>query len=177
MKNSYSKAIKCIAWSLLLTTFHITLSGIDFLPDWVGYILLYKAIEPVGRYQPSAMLLKPFATVLIIHSVIFRFLKPMGFAGGGYAINLIVAVIYMYLYFQLLTDIYHTAEQLNMDSGGFIPVLRNITTVTYTIVFILSNTGGNIYLIYAAGIVNIIMKIALSLHLFDHSSDAAEREM
>ncbi|MBR4036373.1 MAG: hypothetical protein IKJ05_06570 [Oscillospiraceae bacterium] len=177
MKNDYAKAIKQVAWSLLITTFHLTIAGFDLLPAWVGYIMVYKALEPISRYQPTAKLLKPFAMVLIIDSIIFWFLKPMGITGGIYVINLIAAVIYIYLHFQLLTDIYHTVEQFNMDSGGLIPVLRNITTVTYAIVFVTSNVGGNIYVMYAAGIVNIVMKVALSLHLFDHGNNALETDM
>lgn len=177
MRNEYSKAIRQVAWSLLITTFHLTIAGFDLLPAWMGYIMVYRALDPISRYQPTAKLLKPFAMVLIIDSAIFWFLKPMGITGGIYVLNLIAAVIYIYLHFQLLTDIYHTVEDFNMDSGGLIPVLRNITTVTYAIVFVASNVGGNIYVIYAAGIVNIVMKTALSLHMFDHSNDAMERDM
>ncbi|MBQ6851363.1 MAG: hypothetical protein IJN77_10040 [Oscillospiraceae bacterium] len=177
MTNDYSKAVKHVAWAMLLGTFHITVSGLDFLPDWVGYIMIYKALTPISRYRPTANLLKPFAAVLVVFELVNRVMKLFGMSVALYAINLIIAVVYIYLNFQLMTDIYHTAQLFNMNSGHFIPVLRNITTVTYAMVFVVSNAGGHQYVIIAAAAVNIVMKLALIVHLLGHSNDAGQRDM
>lgn len=115
--------------------------------------------------------------MLVVFELVNRVMKLFGMSVALYAINLIIAVVYIYLNFQLMTDIYHTTQLFNMNSGHFIPVLRNITTVTYTIVFVVSNAGGHQYVIIAAAAVNIVMKLALIVHLLGHSNDAGQRDM
>lgn len=177
MTNDYSKAIKNIVWAMVLGTFHVNLFGLDFLPDWVGYIMIYKSLSPISKFQPTANLLKPLVIALAVFELINWFAKPMGIVAGNYTVVLIIAVIYVYMNFQLLTDIYHTAQMFNMDSGNMIPILRNITTVTYTAVFVVNNTGGHQYVILAAAVVNIVMKLVLIVHLLGHSQDAGQKDL
>ncbi len=171
MNTDYSKAIKNVAWSVILTTYHINIGALDVLPDWLGCILLYKAIEPIARFQASANLLKNFSIILIADSVVATVLKLFNLSIDIYIYSVIISVIHIYLNFQLLTDIWHIVDRYNLDSGGLIPLLRNITTVTFTITFVLSSVGGNIFVIYAAAIVNIVMKTSLAIHLFNHAAD------
>ena len=171
MNIDYPKAIKNVAWSVVLSTFHINIGVFDILPDWLGYILLFSAVKTISDVQPTAGLLKPFALVIIADSILDTVLKFMGISMGIYVYNLVISVIYIYIYFQILTDIWHTAENYNTETGWLIPPLRNITTVTHTIAFVLMSMEGNIYVIMAAAVVNIVMKTRLAFHLFSHAKD------
>ncbi len=171
MNIEYPKAIKNVAWSIILSTFHINIGVFDILPDWLGYILLFSAVKAISDVQPTAGLLKPFAVIIIADSILDTVLKFMGTSVGIYVYNLVISVIYIYIYFQILTDIWHTASHCNTDTGWLIPPLRNITTVTHTIAFVLMSMEGNSYVIIAAAVVNIVMKTRLAFHLFSHAND------
>lgn len=171
MNTEYPKAIKNVAWSVILSTFHINIGVFDVLPDWLGYILLLSAVKTISEIQSSASLLKPFAVVMIADSILDTVMKLMNITAGIYVYNLVVSVIYIYVYFQILTDIWHTVTEYGTETGWLIPPLRNITTVTHTIAFVLLSTGGNKYIIMAAAVVNIIMKTRLAFHLFSHAQD------
>ena len=171
MNIDYPKAIKNVAWSVVLSTFHINIGVFDILPDWLGYILLFSAVKTISDVQPTAGLLKPLALVIIADSILDTVLKFMGISMGIYVYILVISVIYNYIYFQILTDIWHTAENYNTETGWLLPPLRNITTVTHTIAFILLSMEGNIYVIMAAAVVNIVMKTRLAFHLFSHAKD------
>ena len=171
MNTEYTKAVRYVAWSIILSTFHINIGVFDILPDWLGYIYLFSAIKIIGRIQPTALLLKPFAIVVIADSILNSVLKGMGVSIGIYLYNLVMAVIYVYIYFQILTDIWHIVETNNTETGQLLPRLRNITTVTHTIAFVMLSMGGNIYVIMAAAVVNVVMKTCLAFHLFSHAKD------
>ena len=171
MDFDYSKAIKNIAWYILLVHYHFNIGSIDVFPDWLGYILLYKAIETIGRIQPSAKLLEKFSIVMIANSVLQIVYKMFDFTPQSYVYGLIMAIIHIYLEFQILTDIWHIAQKYQADSGNKIPMLRNITTFTYTVSFVFLYSDWNVYIIYGAAVINIIMKTYLAFILFVHADD------
>lgn len=171
MVSDYTKAIKNVAWYIVLISYHFNIGSIDILPDWLGYILLYKAIETIGKIQPSANLLKTFSAVMIANSVFQTVCKIFNFTVQSYVYGLVMAVIHIYLDFQILTDIWHTAQECQSASGDKIPMLKNITTFTYTISFIFLYSNWNVYVTYGAAIINLIMKTYLAFVLFTHAED------
>ena len=171
MVSDYSKAIKNVAWYILLVSYHFNIGIIDVLPDWLGYILLYSAVETIGKIQPSAKLLKKFSMIMIADSVFQTVCKIFDFTAQSYVYGLIIAVIHIYLDFQILTDIWHTAQEHQSGSGDKIPLLRNITTFTYTISFVFLYSDWNVYVTIGAAVINIVMKTYLAFVLFIHADD------
>lgn len=171
MVSDYSKAIKNVAWYIVLISYHFNIGSIDILPDWLGYILLYKAIETIGKIQPSARLLKKFSAIMFADSVFRIACKIFDFTMQSYVYGLIIAVIHIYLDFQILTDIWHTAQEYQSASCDKIPMLRNITTFTYTISFVFLYSDWNAYVTIGAAVINIIMKTYLAFVLFSHARD------
>ncbi|MBR5874218.1 MAG: hypothetical protein IKY90_05715 [Oscillospiraceae bacterium] len=171
MATEYSKAVKNIAWYIILVSYHFNIGIIDVLPDWLGYILLYNAVKTIGKIQPSANLLKTFSAVLIADSLFQMICKIFDFSIQSYVYGVIMAIIHIYLDFQILTDIWHTAQKYRIYSGNKIPMLRNITTFTYTVSFVFLYSDWNVYVTYGAAVINIIMKTYLAFILFIHADD------
>ena len=171
MVSDYSKAIKNVAWYILLVSYHFNIGIIDVLPDWLGYILLYSAVETIGKIQPSAKLLKKFSMIMIADSVFQTVCKIFDFTAQSYVYGLMIAVIHIYLDFQILTDIWHTAQEHQSYSGDKIPLLRNITTFTYTISFVFLYSDWNVYVTIGVAVINIVMKTYLAFVLFSHAKD------
>ena len=108
---------------------------------------------------------------MIANSVLQIVYKMFDFTPQSYVYGLIMAIIHIYLEFQILTDIWHTAQKYRAVSGNKIPMLRNITTFTYTVSFVFLYSDWNVYVTYGAAVINIIMKTYLAFILFVHADD------
>ena len=57
-----------IFWGLLFVVLDINLSNIDVIPDFLGYILIYTALNSLEQFHPQFRNAKRFASVMVIVS-------------------------------------------------------------------------------------------------------------
>ena len=169
LDNSLSKAISKVKWAYFLIYVHLKIANIDLLADWWAYIIILGVIPVIAEYEPSAMLLKPMATLLVFTEIAGQIAEFTGM-GFPYTINVIICIMYTYLHFQLITNI-HTAVTDRGCSGGWLLWLRNITVVSHTVYFLFLNLSSNTLMVWLFGIVDLIGCISL---IFSLSGQAAE---
>ena len=125
----------------LLLDFNLNL-GSDFtiplLPNFVGWIFLWRGADILSSARPSLGLLKPFCTALGVCSLT-QFLPALDSLLPGW-LSLFISMLTLYTHFQLLTDL-----ALLADGPGEAPVLarrlrvcRNIDAVLQIAVALLS---------------------------------------
>ena len=65
-----SKAIKQVSTALLFIVYNINIGTINILPNWIGFYLIYKAIQEIGKVERSALLMNKISIFLFIHKYI-----------------------------------------------------------------------------------------------------------
>jgi hypothetical protein len=58
-----------IFWGLLLVVLHIRVGGLELLPDFVGYLLIFKGLGNLSSAHPYFRKARPFALVMIFLSI------------------------------------------------------------------------------------------------------------
>ena len=170
LKTDYPKAVSRVAWWYFLTTYSISIGVLDILPDWWGYILLCLALDGIAAFQPTAKLLRPI-TLLLTAVVILRTVAHLlGNTKEPYIIFAVSAVIYLYIHFQICTNISDTVALLGTEQGSTIALHRDITTVTYTAGVLAEFFAPAGFVYYAAVIIHILSKTVLIFSLWGHSS-------
>ena len=115
-------ALSRIAWAYLLILLNFRINGgLDLLPDWVGYLLIFLAIGMLAGELRDLPLLKPFCVLLGIaegvnwlgvlltgETVLYRF----------YLVYALVICISIYFNFQMLTDVAALVEARNIYAGA-----------------------------------------------------------
>lgn len=129
-------AVKFIAWGYIFIHLDINLGTLNILPNWVGYILLMKALPALSEEETSAALLRPLGTALAVWNFISWLVKLFGITYGSLAVQNIMSVIGyvmiiigMYFHFQLLTNLANAAERYNCSQKDRILRLRAVNTV------------------------------------------------
>lgn len=137
-------ALSRIAWAYLLILLNFRINGgLDLLPDWVGYLLIFIAIGMLAGELRDLPLLKPFCVLLGAASLVDWLALPLSgseLTGRFFLLSALVACVALYFHFQLLTDL-----ALLADGPGNTPVLarrlrvcRNIDAVLQIAVALLS---------------------------------------
>ena len=126
-------AIKSIAWGYILIHLHINLGTIDILPDFAGYLLILGALPVLGQSEPSALLLKPFCTGLVLCNLFTWITALVGITSFGYLPSLLVSIVSLYFHFQLLTNIAAIAKSYDCPQEKSILRLRTIRTIMNTL--------------------------------------------
>lgn len=137
---SFCRALKLIAWGCVFIYLDFNIGTLSILPNWLGYILILKALPILGEREKSADLLKPLGVFLAAWEGILWILNTFGislgtgFAGTGFDVaGYVTAVVVMYFNFQLFTDIANAADSFGCSKSGRILHLRTVNTVLVTI--------------------------------------------
>lgn len=170
------KALSRIAWAYLIILLHLRINGLDLLPDWVGYLLIFLAIGQLSGALRDLPLLKPFCVLLGVVSLVDWLALPLSGAsltGQFFLFSAVITCVSLYFHFQLLTDL-----ALLADGPGEAPVLarrlrmcRNIDTVLQIAITLLSilplpsdetwvQLGGALLLLFGLG-VRVVIAVSL----------------
>lgn len=113
----------------LLLDFNLNL-GSDFtiplLPNFVGWIFLWRGADILSSARPSLGLLRPFCGVLGVYSLT-QFLPALEAAAPGW-LSLLISVMILYTDFQLLTDLAALAQEA-LGEGRRVKRLRTARTL------------------------------------------------
>lgn len=139
-RERFCRALKLIVWGCVLIYLDFNLGTLDILPDWLGYMLILKALPIVGESEKSADLLKPLGIFLAVWEGVLWLINTFGISieaglvGIGFDfVGYITAVVVMYFNFQLFTDIANSAVRFGSIKNGKILRLRTVNTVLATI--------------------------------------------
>lgn len=131
--NNYSKAIKHVSLALFLIVFNFNIGTIDILPDWLGFYLIYKAIQEIGKFESSALLMNKIAFFLFGYHLLEWILNIFGISLDIVSLYLFVNILTLYLYYHLFTSISLICESKKSSYTKIIVQLRNVLTVTHTL--------------------------------------------
>ena len=104
-----------VGYLLIYFNFDLTLGALvlPLLPNFVGWLLLYRAIQGLRTVQPALNLLAPFVKALGVWSL-GQFVPRLAQIAQPYLgwASLVMALVALYFHFQFLTDIAGIAEEL-----------------------------------------------------------------
>ena len=140
----------------LLLDFNLNFNStftIPLLPNFVGWIFLWRGADILSSARPSLGLLRPFCGVLGVYSLT-QFLPALEAAAPGW-LTLLLSVISLYTDFQLLTDLAALAEEM-LDDGELAKRLRTSRTL-----FLLGQTAMYCYdlVLQAMGLVVLLLAV------------------
>ena len=122
-------AISLIAWGYLFLYFNVTLGTMNIIPNWVGYLMMGKAIKELKEASPAMDLLGPLCILLAALELWFWALTLIGINSQHYLLqllSLLLAVAVLYFHFQLLTNL---VEALGRAGETWRKELLNLRTV------------------------------------------------
>ena len=126
-------AVKLIAWGFVFIFLDFNINTVSLLPNWVGYILLLRALPALSEDEASAKLLHPLGVALAVWDGVLWAGNLFGVTVESYTvitvIGYIITVISMYFNFQLLTNLATAAEKYGCRQSGNIICLRTVNTV------------------------------------------------
>ena len=140
----------------LLLDFNLNFNSdftIPLLPNFIGWIFLWRGVDALSSARPSLELLKPFCTALGV-CALTQFLPALEAAAPGW-LTLLLSVISLYTDFQLLTDLAALAEEM-LDDGELAKRLRTSRTL-----FLLSQTAMYCYdlVLQSMGLVVLLLAV------------------
>ena len=113
----------------LLLDFNLNL-GSDFtiplLPNFVGWIFLWRGVDALSSARPSLELLKPFCTALGV-CALTQFVPSLDGLIPGW-LSLFISILTLYTHFQLLTDLAALAQEA-LGEGRRVKRLRTARTL------------------------------------------------
>ena len=135
-RTNLSKAIGLIAWGYVLIYFNFNIGPLDILPNWLGYILIYSALDTIGKEEISALLLKPLVIIIGIYEVLMTIKGLLDLTLSSYAFTLIhtvVVIVILYYNFQLFTNLANIATKYSCPQSEGIIILRTSYTLLITV--------------------------------------------
>lgn len=132
-RKSLSRAIKLVFVGYIFLHLNVNLGSINVLPNWIGYILLLKALPALGTAVPSANLLRPLGILLAIwEGGIWLFTAVTGEEPVFYLVTVIGSIIDLYFHFQLLTNLAEIALKIGSAKEKMLLYLRTARTILIT---------------------------------------------
>ena len=140
----------------LLLDFNLNFNSaftIPLLPNFVGWIFLWRGVDILSSARPSLGLLRPFCGVLGVYSLT-QFVPSLDGLIPGW-LSLFISILTLYTHFQLLTDLAALAEEM-LDDGELAKRLRTSRTL-----FLLGQTAMYCYdlVLQAMGLVVLLLAV------------------
>lgn len=132
-RHQLAEWVKLVAFGYLLLHLNVNLGTLNVLPNWLGYVLMLRALPALGEYEPSALLLRPIGIFLTLWEGFLWVMALLGVGTGHYLFEVIATVIALYFHFQLLTNLADLAVRFHCGESGRILTLRTVRTVLVTL--------------------------------------------
>lgn len=182
-REQLGKAIQFIAWGYVLLYLDINLGPVNILPNWLGFLLILRALPIIAEEVPSAALLRPLCSLLATWDGIqwlatcFGITTELNIIVCIFTILTVIAsVAGLYFHFQLLTDLATMSEQYNCPRTDRLLRLRTVNTLITT-VFALPLPWETVeWLAIVALLVFLFISIWICVVLFSLKGAIMERE-
>ena len=147
----------------LLLDFNLNFNSdftIPLLPNFVGWIFLWRGVDALSSARPSLGLLKPFCTALGV-CALTQFVPSLDGLIPGW-LNLFISILTLYTHFQLLTDLAVLAEEM-LDDGELAKRLRTSRTL-----FLLGQTALYCYdlVLQSTALVLLLLAVTFCVSVF-----------
>lgn len=170
-RKAVCKALNLIAWGYLLLHLHFRLNGLDVLPDWAGYAMIFTALGPLAGEHRDLPLLKPFCVLLGLAAgadwlaVLFA---GTSLTGRSFLVGAVLLCVGLYFHFQLLTDLARLADRRTEDPGlgRRLRICRNIIVLVMTATRLPLSGEAWTLLATAATLMALIATFAVAYDLF-----------
>lgn len=138
-----AKAVSLIALGCVFIYFdfklNFTFASLNLLPDFAGYFIVLGALKKLSERSKSASLLIPLCVILALFdaamSVASFFVKEPHIP----IVSIIVSAADIYFHFQLLTIAADIARDYSCPQHGRLIDLRNVRTVAFTMLYLITN--------------------------------------
>ncbi len=176
-----SSAIKRVAISYIFIYFHINVSVIDILPNWLGYFMIVSALPVISKKEQSAQLLRPFGIAIGIWNIVEWVLKIAGTQWNLTIINILFNIIIIYFHFQLITNIANL--DIEQSKRKELLALRTTTVLFHTLINlsrIIPTAFDNemySYIIMLMGFTQLVICLWIAGELFGISKTMKEKEI
>lgn len=131
-REKLSNAVFWVAVAFVIKYLDVNMFGLNLLPDWLGFVILACQIETLSEVHDDIKLLKPLAKLLALWTVACALLSFFGLELNLYPGSLIGSVLWMYLQFQLLTDLAQVAREGEYPQWQRMLQLRTALTLVAT---------------------------------------------
>lgn len=173
--NDYTLALKRIGTAFLIFVFNFNIGTLNLIPNFIGYILIYKSLSILEKYEESTRLMKPLTLALTIYSGFTWFFNTFQISFDIYVIDIMFSIFSIYVYYHLLTSIGQICKSYQSVYTNRIWNLRNIITImqTFMSLAIMFNIEDIAAIVTLLAIVYIIIVINLKVTL-NHCSREAQ---
>lgn len=170
-REQIASAVHRIAWGYIFILFNFNInineSTIGLVPSWIGYVLIISVLALIASKERSAMLLKPLGIFFIIWTGIDWVLAFIGASIGNSVLSAVVAVVYIYFHFQLITNVAALAKGYGWPGSGRLLGLRAAVVVLQTLsVLMLYGEWIEVGLVVVMSIAQTVLAIWIVAELF-----------
>lgn len=162
-------AISLIAWGYLFLYFNVTLGTMNIVPNWVGYLMMGKAIKELKEASPAMGLLGPLCILLTALEMWFWTLTLIGIDSQHYLLqllSLLLAVAAIYFHFQLLTNLVEALGRAGEPWRKELLNLRTVRTVLAAVMALPVLWADHLVVTVVLAIAGILVGISISAVLF-----------
>lgn len=165
-RDALCTAVRRVAWGYLLILLDINLFTLNILPNWLGYVLILRALPALKAETPSAGLLDPLGVLLAFWDGICWIGKLLGYTVDWPLPQLLATAISLYFHFQLLTNLSDIAGKYSCPCAARLRTLRTVQVVLLTAAYLLSSFVQSVAVLAVLALVNLIVLIWICRVLF-----------
>ena len=170
-QKTLSDALFSIAWGYVLIHLHFNVGPADILPDWLGYILFYFAMNTLKESEPSLKNLQPITIILTIWDVALMFIPAIS------TFSVIITILSLYFHYQFLTSLASIATKNQCTQGESLLRLRIARTILIALFAIPVDWNSFVIIVYLLLIANLVVAIWLCVVMFSFRKSLKVREM
>ena len=164
--ESLRAAIRRIAWGYLIILLDINIGGLNILPNWLGLLLMLRALPALSQEEPSAQLLQPLGILLAFWDGICWIGTLFGNTVDWPIPQLLATVLSLYFHFQLLTNLANIASRYGCPQETTLRTLRTVQVVLLTVSYLVINWLESATLILLLAVVSLGVAIIICRTLF-----------
>ncbi|MBQ5978023.1 MAG: hypothetical protein IJL51_07820 [Oscillospiraceae bacterium] len=179
------KGLSLVAFGFLFTLVNLNLtfngSAVNIMPDFVGWILFFLAIDPLGDYAADKKYLKWAALVLAVFTAAFWLLEiamPELDPGLLKTLVSVAEAVYMFLLFGVLEKIAHDYGSQREGSIRTLKILNLALFAGFVVIGLLAAAQGSLALTGTAavlGVAALVAYIVTMVTLFKLKREIAEK--
>lgn len=172
-EQNIAKGIGLIVWGYLVLAFsfyiNVNAFRVEFISDWLGYVLILMAIPLLKEKESSIGLLKNLGEILAGMAGILWVLDILGMETelyNFYIIELCAVIIAVYFHFQLLTNIASIALEYDQTSSERLLILRTVKVLLLTSVAFIEYWMTSTWVTMVVVIVSVVVEIWICIVLY-----------
>lgn len=139
-RETLAAALGKVVWAYVFFYLDFNLFGLNILPEWIGWLLILKALPAIAGQVSTAGLLETPVRILFFWNLCSRLPGALGLdslratAGLVHAATLVMAVLAFWFHFQFFTDLAALAAAEGCSRGKQLLRLRVVHVLAPTLV-------------------------------------------